>query len=346
MSDISAKQPMPLAITMGEPSGVGAELTIKAWKYFTSPVLHTKHSNLNFFCIDDPDRLRRICDQLNYAVDIVEIDHPHKATDVFKTALPVLPINLPAHSSLGTLNSKNGNTVVSSIEKAVSLTMEGLSSAVITNPIHKATLYDAGFKYPGHTEYLAALAGLKTDSVMMLSSSELRVVPVTIHQSLSSAIKSLDSEKIIYTATVVCNALKNDYGLKSPRLAISGLNPHAGESGTMGHEDEKIILPAIKTLQKAGIDAFGPLPADTMFHKEARDNYDVAICMYHDQALIPIKTLDFHGGVNVTLGLPFIRTSPDHGTALDIAGKDAVNPTSFINAIMMAYDMAIAKINK
>ncbi len=218
--------------------------------------------------------------------------------------------------------------------------MAGDAAAVVTNPIHKKVLYDAGFRHPGHTEFLAELTGLATPSIMMLASAELRVVPVTIHQSLRQAIASLRGEDIVHCARVTADALKIDFGIARPRLAISGLNPHAGEDGAMGREEIEIIVPAIARLRAAGLTVMGPLPADTMFHAQARAAYDAAICMYHDQALIPLKTLAFEQGVDVTLGLPIVRTSPDHGTALDIAGSGRANPASLIAAIHMAAEIA------
>ncbi|MTI10126.1 4-hydroxythreonine-4-phosphate dehydrogenase PdxA [Curvivirga aplysinae] len=326
----------PIAITMGDPSGIGGELSLKAWQ-------NLKDSQIPFYCLDNVDRLQNIIDHLNLDTKIQVIRTPNEAKSVFPNALPVFDLPLQTVSIPGQLDSANGQTVLDSISLAVEHTIEGKAAAVVTNPIHKAALYETGFTYPGHTEYLAALGGENKPSIMMLACDSLRVIPVTIHQSLKTAIDGLTTEKIIYTAEIAHKALKNLYDIKEPRLAISGLNPHAGESGKMGHEDEEIIAPAITSLKNKGINAFGPLPADTMFHAEARANYDIAICMYHDQALIPIKTLDFHGGVNVTLGLPFIRTSPDHGTALDIAGKGIANPSSFVNAIKMAYTMAKAQ---
>ncbi|WP_420547418.1 4-hydroxythreonine-4-phosphate dehydrogenase PdxA [Curvivirga sp.] len=326
----------PIAITMGDPSGISGELSLKAW-------LKLKDQPTPFYCLDNINRLRNVNDYIDLDVPIHPIQDPSEAIDLFKNALPVLDIPLKEEAIFGKLNSANGQTVLDSISIAVQHTIQGKAAAVVTNPIHKAALYEVGFAYPGHTEYLAALGGENKPSIMMLACDSLRVIPVTIHQSLKTAIDDLTTEKIIYTAEIAHKALKDLYDINEPRLAISGLNPHAGESGKMGHEDEEIIAPAITSLKNKGINAFGPLPADTMFHAEARANYDLAICMYHDQALIPIKTLDFHGGVNVTLGLPFIRTSPDHGTALDIAGKGIANPSSFINAIKMAYTMAKAQ---
>ena len=230
--------------------------------------------------------------------------------------------------------------VIAAIEEAVALAKSGRASGVVTNPIQKASLTAAGFPHPGHTEFLGELAGMGVPPVMMLACPELRVVPVTVHEALAKAIARLTPAMIIATSRIVDAALKRDFGLASPRLAIAGLNPHAGEAGTMGREEIDIIAPAIAALQAEGIDARGPMPPDTMFTALARPGYDVAICHYHDQALIPIKTIDMAGGVNVTLGLSIIRTSPDHGTALDIAGKGLADPASLIAAIRLAGELA------
>jgi 4-hydroxythreonine-4-phosphate dehydrogenase len=318
---------------MGEPAGIGGEIALKAW-------LATHATGTPFFLIDDPDRLASLARDLRLAVPIAEITTPRQATARFAEALPVLPLKLAKPAIPGKLDAANGAVVIESIRRAVAFAMASDVAAVVTNPIHKKVLYDAGFRHPGHTEFLAELTGLATPSVMMLASAELRVVPVTIHQSVRQAIDSLRGDSIIHCARVTANALKTDFGIASPRLAISGLNPHAGEDGAMGREEIDIIAPAIAKLRAAGLTVTGPLPADTMFHAQARSAYDAAICMYHDQALIPLKTLAFEQGVDVTLGLPIVRTSPDHGTALDIAGSGRANPASLIAAIHMAADIA------
>jgi 4-hydroxythreonine-4-phosphate dehydrogenase len=230
--------------------------------------------------------------------------------------------------------------VLESIDRAVALAREGRAAVVATNPIHKANLYSAGFAFPGHTEYLAHLAGGVGRVVMMLASPELRVVPVTIHVPLRRVPEILTCELVEETALIVEQALRRDFGIDRPRLAVAGLNPHAGEDGALGEEDGRVIAPAVARLRERGLDARGPLPADTMFHAEARRGYDAALCMYHDQALIPLKALAFDRGVNVTLGLPFVRTSPDHGTALDIAGQGIARPESLIAAIAMAAELS------
>lgn len=319
---------LPTAITMGDPAGVGAEITVAAWR-------NRAKENLNpFFLIDNLARLQKLFSDL----DFQEIQTPEEALDVFDEALPVLNIELAEEPVLGTLNSKNGAAVIESIRKAVEFTKNGQAKAVVTNPIHKAALYDIGFDFAGHTEFLGSLCD-DTQSVMMLATDELRVVPLTVHHAIKDIASMITEDLIIKTARIVENDLKNKFGLTTPRIAIAGLNPHAGEGGAMGMEEIEIISPAIDKLKAEGMNVSGPYPADTLFHEEARAHYDVAICMYHDQALIPLKTLDFHGGVNVTLGLPIIRTSPDHGTALDIAGKGIANPSSLIAAIKMAQTM-------
>jgi 4-hydroxythreonine-4-phosphate dehydrogenase len=226
--------------------------------------------------------------------------------------------------------------VLDSIARAVAFVRAGEAAAVVTGSIHKKTLYEAGFAHPGHTEYLADLAGGGAQPVMMLVGAGLRVVPVTIHMPLRAALDSLSTASIVATGRIVARALLQDFGIAAPRLAVAGLNPHAGEEGALGREDIEIVAPAVAALRAAGIDAAGPLPPDTMFHDAARARYDAALCMYHDQALIPLKTLAFDTGVNVTLGLPFVRTSPDHGTALNIAGKGIASPASLVAAIKLA----------
>ena len=323
----------PLALTMGEPAGIGGEIALKAWQ-------QTRLSGTPFFLIDDPARLSALAQRLNISVPIVVIAAPHEAPRHFRTALPVLALPLAKPAQPGRLDTANGPAVIESIRRAVAFAVAGDVAAVVTNPIHKKALYDCGFRHPGHTEFLAELTKLKTPSVMMLASSTLRVVPVTIHLSLRQAIESLSEDAIIHCAQVTATALQTDFAIAKPRLAISGLNPHAGEDGAMGREETEIIRPAIVKLRAMGLTVSGPLPADTMFHTTARAQYDAAICMYHDQALIPLKTLAFEQGVDVTLGLPIVRTSPDHGTALDIAGTGRADPASLIAALTMAGDIA------
>ncbi|MEE2969933.1 MAG: 4-hydroxythreonine-4-phosphate dehydrogenase PdxA [Pseudomonadota bacterium] len=328
---------LPLAVTMGEPAGVGGEISLMAWRGRDK----TQDRPMPpFFMLDDPGRLAALADRIGFDAPVREISAPEDAWDVFRDALPVLPVKLPAEVEPGTLNPANGAAVIQSIDRAVELVYDGRASAVVTNPIHKAALYAAGFKHPGHTEYLAELAGIDTAPIMLLACPQLRVVPVTIHLALAEAIIALKTEDIIHAGRVTAATLTSDFGIDRPRLVVSGLNPHAGEAGHMGDEEIRIIAPAVKQLKSDGMDVRGPAAADTMFHERARATYDAAICMYHDQALIPIKTIDFDGGVNVTAGLPFIRASPDHGTALDIAGAGTANPDSLIAALRLADDMA------
>lgn len=330
---MSTKQP-PIAITMGEPSSIAGELTFKAWK-----ARHDAHLP-PFFVLDDPEQLSAI----DPSVTLKIISNPSEANEVFDAALPVLPVRLKSPAILGRLNSKNGACVMESIEQAVHYCLNGQARALVTNPIHKAALYDFGFEYAGHTEFLAALCakqqGREITPIMMLMAKELRVVPLTVHIPLKDVPAAVTQDLIIEKTRITNEFLKSDFKIASPRIAVAGLNPHAGEDGKIGLEDQEVIIPAIENLRQEGLDVSGPYPADTMFHEEARQNYDVALGMYHDQALIPLKTLDFHGGVNVTLGLPIVRTSPDHGTALNIAGQGIANPQSFINAIKMADEIA------
>jgi 4-hydroxythreonine-4-phosphate dehydrogenase len=260
---------------------------------------------------------------------------------VFAEALPVLalPQPLAALPEPGRLDPRNAPAVIGAIDHAVALARRGEIAGLVTNPIHKATLTQSGFGFPGHTEYLGHLAGGRA-SVMMLAISDLRVVPVTVHVALREVPHALSADRIVACGRVVAGALKQDFGIARPRIAVAALNPHAGEHGTMGDEETRIIAPAVRALRDEGIDARGPAPADTLFHAQARSGFDAALCMYHDQALIPLKTLDFARGVNVTLGLPFVRTSPDHGTALDIAAAGAADPSSLIAALALADAMA------
>jgi 4-hydroxythreonine-4-phosphate dehydrogenase len=323
----------PLAVTMGEPAGIGGEITLKAW-------LGRGDRVPPFYLIDDPQRIAALAEQLGWPVPVRPIGAPEEACAVFSEALPVVPVGstlraLPAHP-----DAADAPAIIGAIETAVRHVLSGQATALVTNPIHKDSLYRAGFRHPGHTEYLAALAGLAEPPVMMLVCPTLRVVPVTIHLALREAIRELSTTSIVHAARVTQAALRRDFGIAAPTLAIAGLNPHAGEAGGLGREEIEIIEPAIAELRAAGIEARGPLAADTMFHAEARQAYDAALCMYHDQALIPIKTIDFHGGVNVTLGLPFVRTSPDHGTAFAIAGRGIARAESLIAALRLAADMA------
>jgi 4-hydroxythreonine-4-phosphate dehydrogenase len=324
----------PLALTMGDPAGIGGELTLRAWR-----VLHRDRPC--FVALDDPLRLSA----LGPDVPIRQVASADAASAAFAEALPVLPISLPAKPKPGHPDAANAQAVIHSIERAAALCLRGEANGMVTNPINKAALYDAGFAYPGHTEFLAALTGATGRQIMMLASPELRVVPVTVHASLRDSIAMLTTEAIVAAAQTTAQALRREFGIAQPRLAIAGLNPHAGEQGALGDEESAIIGPAIETLRNAGIDVSGPWPPDTMFTARARSRYDAAICMYHDQALIPLKTLDMDRGVNVTLGLPIVRTSPDHGTAYDIAGKGLADPASLIAAIQLAAELGKRRAN-
>jgi 4-hydroxythreonine-4-phosphate dehydrogenase len=268
------------------------------------------------------------------------IDDPAQAPAVFSDALPVVPIGIGVRAELGRPDPGDAPAILGAIETAVGDVRGGRAAALVTNPIHKESLYRAGFQHPGHTEYLAELAETDETPIMMLVCPGLRVIPVTIHLALRQAVESLSSAAVIHAGRITEAAMRRDFGLAAPVLAVAGLNPHAGEGGSLGREEIEIIEPAVTELRAAGIDARGPLAPDTMFHAEARSSYDAALCMYHDQALIPIKTIDFHRGVNVTLGLPFVRTSPDHGTALAIAGSGTARPDSLIAALRLAAEMA------
>ena len=318
---------------MGDPAGIGGELTLRAW-------LALRDSVHRFVVLDDPARLTALATSMQLDVPVQTVTDVAAANTMFAATLPVLPVPLAAPPTPGRPDPANGAAVIASIEQATALAQRGAVSGVVTNPINKAALYDSGFRYPGHTEFLAALTGVPGREVMMLVGAGLRVVPVTIHVSLRRALDTLNTEVIVAASRTTAAALRADFGIARPRLAIAGLNPHAGEQGKMGDEEAMIIEPALATLRAEGIDVSGPWPPDTMFTASARTRYDAAICMYHDQALIPLKTLDVAQGVNVTLGLPIVRTSPDHGTAYDIAGKGIADPRSLIAAIELASALA------
>lgn len=335
---VSARQ-NPLALTMGDPSGIGPEIAILAWRSRERDALPP------FAVYADVELMRATCRSHALDVDVVSIPDAGAAAEAFSDALPVVDVPLVQPAQAGTPDACNGPSVILAIKRAVAAVAAGQASAVVTNPIAKSVLYDAGFQFAGHTEYLGALAKEfwptePAQPVMMLASPELRVVPVTIHVPLKSVPSLLTTDKIIETARIVAMALKRDFAIAEPRLVVTGLNPHAGEDGALGSEDLDIIAPAIAALQSEGINATGPHSADTLFHAAARETYDAAIAMYHDQALIPIKTLAFDSGVNATLGLPFVRTSPDHGTAFGIAGKGIASPASLIAALKLAADMS------
>jgi 4-hydroxythreonine-4-phosphate dehydrogenase len=317
---------------MGEPAGIGGEITLKAWR--------ERRSLPPFVVIDDPARLADLARTLGVAVPVKEIGAVAECLAVFDRALPVIAERLPTAVTPGRPTAATAGAVVAAIERAARLVMAGDAAAMVTNPIQKKPLYDAGFPHAGHTEFLGALANLEAPPAMLLACAELRAVPVTIHRPIAEVAQALTTAEIVRIGKIVAAALARDFGIAKPRLAVAGLNPHAGEEGAIGGEDAAVVAPAVAELRAAGVDAAGPLPADTMFHPEARARYDAALCMYHDQALIPVKTLAFDRAVNVTLGLPFIRTSPDHGTALDIAGKGVASPASLMEALKLAAAMA------
>lgn len=326
-----------MALTVGDPSGVGPEIALAAWncrKELGIPA---------FYLLADPALVASRGHRVGTNVPIVETT-PKEASTAFGVGLPVVPLSAKFKDMPGRPDPANAEGVIEAIDRAVADSFAGRAAGIVTCPIAKKPLYDAGFGFPGHTEYLAHLAARHTGEmampVMLLAGPELRTVPVTIHIPLAAAPQALTTDLIVETARITARDLEARFGIEVPRLAIAGLNPHAGEDGSMGMEDLEIVAPAVRLLQAEGIDARGPLPADTLFHKRARTSYDVALCMYHDQALIPAKTLAFDEAVNVTLGLPFIRTSPDHGTAFDIAGKGIARPDSLIAALKLAAELA------
>jgi 4-hydroxythreonine-4-phosphate dehydrogenase len=333
---------LPIAVTSGDPAGIGFDVTVKAWAD------RAMHRLPPFYVLADRAALMARARMLELDIPIQQAT-PQTTLDCFETALPVVDIGHATPARPGRPTTDHAAAVLASIERAVDDVRTGRAAALVTNPIAKHVLYEAGFRHPGHTEYLGVLAkgwgahpadfgyqGADFQPVMMLAGPQLRTVPVTVHVSLAQAAASLDIETIVTTGRIVAADLRTRFGIAQPRLAVAGLNPHAGEQGTMGREDIEIIEPAIARLRAHGIDAFGPLPADTLFHQRARATYDAVLCMYHDQALIPVKTIAFDETVNVTLGLPFVRTSPDHGTAFDIAGTGAAVADSFAAAVRLA----------
>ncbi|MFO1034128.1 MAG: 4-hydroxythreonine-4-phosphate dehydrogenase PdxA [Hyphomicrobiales bacterium] len=324
-------------LTPGEPGGVGPEIAAKAWQALRGD------ASCTFAWLGDADHLHARAKAAGAEVPVVRVSTLAEATAQFPVALPVLQRALPAAPVTGQFSATTAPWVMAAITEAVELCLSGAASAMVTCPIQKEALYAAGFKHQGHTDFLAHLCharGLAAQEVMMLVGGGLRAVPITVHIPLKDVPTALTAASIEAQALVVHAALRRHFGIAVPRLAFTGLNPHAGENGTMGTEEKTIIIPALMRLKAAGIAVTGPLPADTAFLPEARSGYDAILCMYHDQALIPVKTLDMHGGVNVTLGLPFIRTSPDHGTALGLAGTGKARPDSLITAIRLAADMA------
>ena len=325
----------PLVLTLGEPAGVGPEIIVAAWRALST-------EDLPFAVIGDAALLAR------QGAPVAEVFSPGDAADAFVRALPVIHRPLPAPVEVGRPDPANAAAVADGIEEAVSLCLSGEASGLVTAPIAKAPMYASGFRFPGHTEFIAELTadapwpGTR-GPVMMLTARDLRACLVTIHVALDQVAELLTAERIVRTARVVHESLKRDFAIERPRLAMAALNPHAGEGGALGLQEIDILLPVAAQLRAEGIDITDPKPADTLFHDEARATYDAAVCMYHDQALIPVKTLDFWGGVNVSLGLPIIRTSPDHGTGFDIAGRGIARPDSLIAAVRLASEMAAAR---
>lgn len=328
---------MPIALTGGDPAGIGPDITLECW-------LKRDERDVPVFAIlADKAILEGRARELGLNVTCETIGSLSEVTAVFPRALPVLQIDCAVHPEPGKPAANAASAIIESIEQAVALTMSGKAAAVVTNPIAKHILIESGFAFPGHTEFLGALAkagGHKSTPVMMLAGPELRTVPVTIHIPLAKVPNALTIDKIVSTARILADELKMTFGIPEPRIAVAGLNPHAGENGMMGTEEKTIIEPALSILRAEGINVTGPYPADTMFHERARKNYDAALAMYHDQALIPLKTLNFDEGVNITLGLPFIRTSPDHGTAFDMAGSGEACPDALIAALELAGQAA------
>ncbi|MEO0032457.1 MAG: 4-hydroxythreonine-4-phosphate dehydrogenase PdxA [Pseudomonadota bacterium] len=324
----------PLALTIGDPAGVGPELACAAWALSGTADLAP------FFVVGSRRVIEHAARRRDLHVRIASITDPAQAAEVFDTALPVLDLGELDYTP-GAPTDEGAALAIKSLETATALVRAGAAAALVTGPVAKSRLARVGFTQPGQTEYVADACGVAHENaVMMLAGPSLRVVPITVHVALHAVPGLLTADLIESRSRIVAAALARDYGIAAPRLAIAGLNPHAGEDGRMGHEDIAVIAPAVAALRAAGIDARGPLPADTMFHPAARATYDVAICMYHDQALIPIKALDFDEGVNVTLGLPIVRTSPDHGTAFAIAGTGEARPGATLAALRMAAQCA------
>ncbi len=330
--------PKPLAISLGDPAGIGPEIIVKSWHSCRDNTM----AQTPFFVIGGADILQSVCRQItgNAAAQIALIDDPAETTAVFNRYLPVIDAP-PTQYSPGRPDDTGAALALHSLAEATRHALLGTAAAVVTAPVSKGQLAKVGFEYPGQTEFLAAACGLEPrDAVMMLAGPQLRAIPLTVHCALADVPGLLSQELIVAKATIAAQALRRDFGIPAPRIAITGLNPHAGEDGKFGQEERDIIAPAIAKLRDGGMDASGPHPADALFAPHARTGFDAALCMYHDQALIPVKALDFDSGVNVTLGLPIIRTSPDHGTAFDIAGKNMARPGAMLAAIAMAADCA------
>lgn len=327
----------PLAVTLGDPAGIGPEIIVKAWHA-------VREAGPVFMVVGDHGALVSAAGR-GRAAAVQRISAPDEASEVFPSALPLLDLPLLSPVVAGKPSPRSAAAVVRWIETAVGLTLSGSVSGIVTAPVAKAPLYEAGFAFPGHTEFLAELtAGAPMEGargpVMMLTAADLRAALVTVHQPLREALDELSIDRIVQVGRVASEALTHDFGLVGPRLALAGLNPHAGEDGKLGREEIEILAPAARRLRAEAIDCTDPRSADTLFHAEARRGYDMALCLYHDQALIPIKTIDFWGGVNVTLGLPIVRTSPDHGVAYDIAGRGVARADSMVAALRLAAQIA------
>jgi 4-hydroxythreonine-4-phosphate dehydrogenase len=327
---------LPLAVSLGDPAGVGPEIVVKAWEAL-------RGTGPTFFVIGDHDALAA------ESLVLERITAPEQAASIFPDRLPVLDLPLDAAVVRGRASSAHAPAIIRWIETGVGLALAGRVAGLVTAPIAKAPLYEAGFGFPGHTEFLAELTegapyGGPRGPVMMLAAADLRTVLVTIHMALAAVPGAVTRERIVRVGRVTDYALRHDFGVAAPRLALAGLNPHAGESGALGREEIDIVAPAAADLRVLGVACSDPRPADTLFHAEARRTYDAAICLYHDQALIPVKSLDFWGGINITLGLPIVRTSPDHGVGYDIAGKGIARPDSLIAAIRAAADIAVRRV--
>jgi len=330
----------PIAVSIGDPAGIGPEMLCAAWALSGAEALPP------FFAVGSASLLAAAALRRGIEVPVQAISNPTEAAALFGHALPVMDFG-PADYTPGQPTESGANLALRALETATGLVRSGTASGLVTGPVSKARLATVGFNQPGQTEFVAEACGITPqNAVMMLAGPSLRVVPITVHVALHAVPGLLTADLIRARAAITAAALSRDFGIAAPRLAVAGLNPHAGEDGRMGHEDTDVIAPAIALLRAAGIDARGPLPADTMFHAEARATYDAAICMYHDQALIPIKALDFDAGVNVTLGLPIVRTSPDHGTAFAIAGTGTARPGATIAAIRMAGECAARRLQQ
>jgi 4-hydroxythreonine-4-phosphate dehydrogenase len=333
------QRPGPLALTLGDPAGIGPEITVKAWQALRA-------SGPPFLAIGDFESLAAASN--SGAAILRRLTAPQDAARIFPEALPVLDLPLRTPVIAGQPSAGAAPAIVQWIETAVGLALSHAVAGIVTAPIAKAPLYQAGFKFPGHTEFLGELTAAASfdgarGPIMMLTAKDLRVTLVTVHSPLAKVAGLLSVEKIVNAGLVTAQALRRDFGVLAPRIAVAGLNPHAGEDGGIGREDIEIVAPAVRALRDLGIDATGPYPADTLFPQEMRSRYDAALCLYHDQGLIPVKMLDFWGGVNVTLGLPIVRTSPDHGTAFDIAGRGLARPDSLLAAIRLAHAIAQAR---